>query len=46
MIAKIIKGAVFKNLVNYILDEKKGTKLLGFDGIRTQDNDLISLSFQ
>ncbi len=46
MIAKIIKGAVFKNLINYIFDDKKGTKLLASEGIRTQNNELISLCFQ
>ncbi len=46
MIAKIIKGAVFKNLINYIFDNKKGAKLLSSEGIRTQNNELISLCFQ
>nr|WP_321406800.1 relaxase/mobilization nuclease domain-containing protein [uncultured Carboxylicivirga sp.] len=45
MIAKIVKGQGFRGVVNYVLDEKKGTELLCSDGIRTKDHESIIRSF-
>ncbi|TRX72547.1 relaxase/mobilization nuclease domain-containing protein [Carboxylicivirga sp. M1479] len=46
MIAKIVKGKCFRGVVNYVLDEKKGTELLSSDGLRLKDTESIIQSFQ
>ena len=45
MIAKIMKGAGFKGVINYILDPKKGTELIDSSGVRTDDISHIIQSF-
>lgn len=45
MIAKIIKGASFKGVINYILDPKKGTELIDSSGVRTDCISHIVQSF-
>ena len=45
MIAKIMKGAGFKGVINYILDPKKGTELIDSLGVRTDDISHIIQSF-
>jgi hypothetical protein len=45
MIAKIIKGQCFAGVVNYILDQKKGTELLNIEGLRLKNKDTITESF-
>jgi len=46
MIAKIIKGQDFAGVVNYILDQKKGTELLNSEGLRLKNKDTIIESFR
>ncbi len=41
MIAKIVKGQGFKGVVNYILDQSKGTEILDSDGIRLKSPETI-----
>ena len=45
MIAKIMKGAGFKGVINYILDPKKGTELIDTSGVRTDSINHIVQSF-
>lgn len=45
MIAKIMKGAGFKGVINYILDPKKGTELIDSSGVRTDNISHIIQSF-
>ena len=45
MIAKIVKGKSFSGCVKYILDDKKGTKLLDSKDVRLKDNISIIQSF-
>jgi hypothetical protein len=45
MIAKIVKGEGFKGVVNYILDQSKGTELLDSEGVRLRSPDTIIQSF-
>ena len=45
MIAKIMKGSGFKGVINYILDPKKGTELIDYLGVRTDDISHIIQSF-
>ena len=45
MIAKIMKGAGFKGVINYILDPKKGTELIDSSGVRTDNINYIIQSF-
>jgi len=45
MIAKIVKGKCFRGVVNYVLDEKKGTELLKAEGLRLKDIESIIQSF-
>ena len=45
MIAKIMKGSVFKGVINYILDPKKGTELIDSSGVRTESINHIVQSF-
>lgn len=46
MIAKIVKGQGFAGVVNYILDQKKGTELLNSEGLRLKNKDTIIESFK
>ena len=43
--AKIVKGQGFKGVVNYILDQAKGTEILDSDGVRLKNPDTIIQSF-
>lgn len=45
MIAKIVKGQSFKGVVNYILDQAKGTEILDSNGVRLKSPDTIIQSF-
>jgi hypothetical protein len=45
MIAKIIKGQGFKGVVNYILDQSKGTEIIDSNGIRLKSQETIIQSF-
>ena len=45
MIAKIVKGQGFKGVVNYILDQAKGTEILDSNGVRLKSQDTIIQSF-
>ena len=45
MIAKIVKGAGAKGIVDYILDRKKGASLIDHDGVLVSDNGSIARSF-
>ncbi len=45
MIAKIVKGQGFKGVVNYILDQSKGTEIMDSDGIRLKNPETIIQSF-
>ncbi|WP_282126371.1 relaxase/mobilization nuclease domain-containing protein [Marinifilum flexuosum] len=46
MIAKIVKGKGFAGVVNYILDQKKGTELLNSEGLRLKNKEAIVESFK
>ncbi|RKD99770.1 relaxase/mobilization nuclease domain-containing protein [Marinifilum flexuosum] len=46
MIAKIVKGKGFAGVVNYILDQKKGTELLNSEGLRLKNKGAIVESFK
>ena len=43
--AKIVKGQGFKGVVNYILDQAKGTEILDSNGVRLKNPDTIIQSF-
>jgi hypothetical protein len=45
MMAKIVKGQDFKGVVDYVLDKKKGTEIIDYDGLRLKDNDSIIQGF-
>lgn len=45
MIAKIMKGSDFKGVVYYILNDKKGTKIIDADGLFLENNDTIAQGF-
>jgi len=45
MIAKIMKGADFKGVVYYILNDEKGTKIIDADGLFLENNDTIAQGF-
>lgn len=45
MIAKIIKGSDFRGVVYYILNDEKGTKIIGADGLFLENNDTIAQGF-
>ena len=46
MIAKIVKGQCFVGVVNYILDQKKGTDFLDSEGLRLKNKNTIIESFR
>ncbi len=45
MIAKIMKGSDFMGVVYYILNDEKGTKIIGADGLFLENNDTIAQGF-
>ncbi len=45
MIAKIMKGSDFRGVVYYILNDEKGTKIIGADGLFLENNDTIVEGF-
>lgn len=45
MIAKIMKGADFKGVVYYILNDEKGTQIIDADGLFLENNDTIVQGF-
>lgn len=45
MMAKIIKGAGARGIVDYILDREKGASLIDHDGVLVSDNGSIARSF-
>ncbi len=45
MIAKIMKGSDFSGVVYYILNDEKGTKIIGADGLFLENNDTIAQGF-
>lgn len=45
MIAKIMKGADFKSVVYYILNDEKGTQIIDADGLFLENNDTIAQGF-
>ena len=45
MISKIGKAQEFRNVVNYILEQGKGTEILDSDGVRLNGPDAIIHSF-
>ena len=45
MIAKIVKGAGAKGIVDYILDREKGASLIDHDGVLVSDSGSIARSF-
>ena len=45
MIAKIMKGSDFRGVVNYILNEGKGTQIIEADGLFLENNDTIAQGF-
>lgn len=45
MIAKIVKGQGFKGVINYILDQAKGTDILDSNGVRLKSQETIIQSF-
>lgn len=45
MIAKIMKGSEFRGVVYYILNDEKGTKIIGADGLFLENNDTIAQEF-
>ena len=45
MIAKIVKGQGFKGVINYILDQAKGTEILDSNGVRLKSPDTVIQSF-
>ena len=46
MIAKIVKGSRFRDVVNYILDKEKDAKILVCDGLFAESKDTIAMSFE
>ena len=45
MIAKIMKGSNFNGVVNYILNDEKGTQIIDADGLFLENNDTIAQGF-
>ena len=45
MIAKIMKGSNFNGVVNYILNDEKGTQIIDADGLFLENNDTIVQGF-
>lgn len=45
MIAKIMKGSDFKDVVYYILNDEKGTQIIDADGLFLENNDTITQGF-
>ena len=45
MIAKIMKGSDFKGVVNYILNDEKGTQIIDADGLFLENNDTMAQGF-
>ena len=45
MIAKIMKGADFKSVVYYILNDEKGSQIIDADGLFLENNDTIAQGF-
>ncbi len=45
MIAKIMKGADFKGVVYYILNDNKGTEIIDTEGLFLENNDTITQGF-
>lgn len=45
MIAKIMKGADFKGVVYYILNDNKGTEIIDAEGLFLENNDTITQGF-
>jgi len=45
MIAKIMKGTDFKGVVNYILNDEKGTQIIDADGLFLENNYTIAQGF-
>lgn len=45
MIAKIMKGADFKGVVYYILNDNKGTEIIDAEGLFLENNDTIAQGF-
>ena len=45
MIAKIMKGSDFRGIVNYILNDEKGTQIIDADGLFLENNDTIAQGF-
>lgn len=45
MIAKIMKGADFKGVVCYILNDNKGTEIIDAEGLFLENNDTITQGF-
>lgn len=45
MIAKIMKGSDFKGVVNYILNDEKGTQIIDADGLFLENSETIAQGF-
>lgn len=45
MVAKIMKGADFKGVVYYILNDNKGTEIIDAEGLFLENNDTIAQGF-
>lgn len=45
MMTKIVQGQGFRGVINYILDQKKGTEILDSDGVMLEDPEAIIESF-
>ncbi|MDP2338814.1 MAG: hypothetical protein Q8N05_20670 [Bacteroidota bacterium] len=45
MMTKIVQGQGFRGVINYILDQKKGTEILDSDGVMLDDPEAIIESF-
>lgn len=45
MMAKIVKGSDFKDVVDYILDKGKGTQVVAYDGLFMENKETIAMSF-
>lgn len=46
MIAKIMKGNSFKNVVNYVLRDDKDTQIVALDGLSVSPRSMIAISFE
>lgn len=45
MIAKIMKGSDFRGIVNYILNDEKGTQIIDADGLFLENSETIAQGF-